>query len=64
MYIAFGLYNDIKTDLARLRREKKRLSRSAQARIERESGRRRLSMLFTLAATAALLVVLNAVSLA
>ncbi len=64
VYIAFGLYNDVKADLVRLRREKKRLSRSAQARIKRESGRRRLSMLFTLAATAALLVVLNAVSLA
>ncbi|MBR5948525.1 MAG: hypothetical protein IKZ82_07785 [Clostridia bacterium] len=64
VYVAFGLYNDVKSDLSRLRREKKRLSRSARARMERESGRRRLSLLFTLAATAALLVVLNAVSLA
>lgn len=63
VHIAFGLYNDVRADLARLRREKKRLSRSALARIERESGRRRLSVLFTLTATAALLVVLNGVLL-
>lgn len=64
VYVAFGLYNDVKADLDRLRREKKRLSRSAAARLERESGRRRLSMLITLAASAALLIVLNMMTLA
>ena len=64
VYIAIGVYTDAKADLALLRREKKRLSRSAQARIERKSGRRRLSMLITLAASAALLIVLNAFILA
>lgn len=63
-FIAIGAVNDTRSDLARLRRGKKRLSRSAAARIERESGRRRRSALIALAVSAALLIALNAVALA
>ena len=64
MYIAIGVYNDVKSDLEHLRREKKCLSRSAAARMERQSGRRGLSLMLTLAASAAALIVLNMVALA
>ncbi len=64
IYVAVGAYNDTRADLARLRREKKRLSRTAAARMERESGRRTLSALLTLAAAAALLAALNMLPLA
>lgn len=64
MYIAIGVYNDVKSDMELLRREKKRLSRSAAARMERQSDRRSLSLLLTLAASAAVLIVLNAVAVA